>query len=422
MTDLIILSPDPHATPTWADGLATWNLQVCGVAAPENLVSEVRRTAAQAVLCVQAQPDESVFDAAAQLRDHEPRPFLLFTEDDRDAVMARAVDSGVHVYALHSPQPERLAAWIRLATARMRHEQRLRQTARQAEERLAERKLVDRAKGILMDARHMSEGEAFAVLRTLSMTINQRMGWVSQHVIDAAAGAHAINRAGQLRMLSQRLVKLRAFQVVDHDPHAQEDQLQACVEGVEERLGSLWDVLPAEGAAEWTQPLVELWSRLKDTLGQTRHAPELTELDAQAEAFLEQSERLTAALERAGVTPALRVVNLAGRQRMLSQRAAKLALLGRARPNDGALTTTLEATVATFEHTLDELRAMPLSSTELNASMAQADSLWLELRSQLPRTASRQARTALMQASEGLLSPLDRLTHACERSMQVLTG
>jgi AmiR/NasT family two-component response regulator len=421
MTALIILSPDPDATPAWAGDFAAWNLQVCGVTTPDKLLDEVRRTAAQAVLCVQAQPDEGVFDAAALLREHEPRPFLLFTEDDRDTAMARAVDSGVHVYALHSPQPERLAAWIRLATARMHHEQRLRQTARQAEERLAERKLVDRAKGILMDARHMPEAEAFAVLRTLSMTVNQRMGWVSQHVIDAAAGAHAINRAGQLRMLSQRLVKLRAFQVVDRDLQARAEQLQACVDCIEERLDSLSEVLPAEGA-EWTQPLAPLWSRLKDTLAQTRHAPDLTELDAQAEAFLEQSERLTAALERAGVTPALRVVNLAGRQRMLSQRAAKLALLGRARPSDGALATTLEATVATFEHTLDELRAMPLSSTELNTSMAQADSLWHELRSQLPRTASRQARSALMHASEGLLSPLERLTHACERSMQVLTG
>lgn len=421
MTALLILSPDSRATPTWANGFAAWNLRICGVAAPEDLVAEVRRTAAQVVLCVQDQPDDGVFDAAAQLREHEPRPFLLFTEDDRETVMTRAVDSGVHVYALHAPQPERLAAWIRLATARMQHEQRLRQAARQAEERLAERKLVDRAKGILMDARHMSEGEAFAVLRTLSMTVNQRMGWVSQHVIDAAAGAQAINRAGQLRMLSQRLVKLRAFQVVDRDLHAQAEQLQACMDCVEERLSFLCEALPAE-SAEWAQPLAALWSRLKDTLAQTRHAPELTELDAQAEAFLEQSEQLTAALERAGVTPALHVVNLAGRQRMLSQRAAKLALLGRARPHDGTLATTLDTTVASFEHTLDELRAMPLSSAELNASLAEADSLWHELRSQLPRIASRQARAALIHASEDLLGPLDRLTHACERSMQVLTG
>ena len=107
---------------------------------------------------------------------------------------------------------------------------------------------------------------------------------------------------------------------------------------------------------------------------------------------------------------------------MLSQRAAKLALLGRARPHDGTLATTLDTTVASFEHTLDELRAMPLSSAELNASLAEADSLWHELRSQLPRIASRQARAALIHASEDLLGPLDRLTHACERSMQVLTG
>ena len=77
--------------------------------------------------------------------------------------------------------------------------------------RFAERKLVDRAKGILMRARQVSEDEAFRVLRAASMHSNQRVGQVSQHVIDAARFAEAVNRAGQLRMLSQRLVKLYAL-------------------------------------------------------------------------------------------------------------------------------------------------------------------------------------------------------------------
>jgi hypothetical protein len=73
--------------------------------------------------------------------------------------------------------------------------------------RFEERKLVDRAKGILMRARQVSEDEAFRVLRAASMHSNS----VSAGVAAGDRGrrfAEAINRAGSLRMLSQRLVKL----------------------------------------------------------------------------------------------------------------------------------------------------------------------------------------------------------------------
>ena len=66
-----------------------------------------------------------------------------------------------------------------------------------------------------MRARQVSEDEAFAVLRAASMHSNQRVGQVSQQVIAAAHYADAVNRAGKLRMLSQRLVKADALAVLE---------------------------------------------------------------------------------------------------------------------------------------------------------------------------------------------------------------
>jgi hypothetical protein len=73
--------------------------------------------------------------------------------------------------------------------------------------RMDERKWVDRAKGLLMSARGIGEDEAFGLLRGAAMHANLRLGEVSRSVIEAAQWADAINRAGQLRMLSQRLVR-----------------------------------------------------------------------------------------------------------------------------------------------------------------------------------------------------------------------
>ena len=66
-----------------------------------------------------------------------------------------------------------------------------------------------------MRARQVSEEEAFAVLRAASMHSNRRVGQVSQQVIAAAHYADAVNRAGKLRMLSQRLVKAVRSRVLD---------------------------------------------------------------------------------------------------------------------------------------------------------------------------------------------------------------
>src|SRR5258706_96076 len=103
----------------------------------------------------------------------------------------------------------------------------------------ADFKLVDRAKGILMRARQVSEDEAFKVLRMASMHSNQRVGQVSQQVIAAAGIAESVNRAGQLRMLSQRVVKLYALRVADPQRAAHGELLAQSVQRVDASLAAL---------------------------------------------------------------------------------------------------------------------------------------------------------------------------------------
>nr|WP_321983550.1 ANTAR domain-containing protein [uncultured Lichenicoccus sp.] len=99
--------------------------------------------------------------------------------------MAIATTSGVHAYVVAGYSRNRL--------------------------RFDERKLVDRAKGILIGARQLREEEAFRALRGAAMVSKQRIGQVSRVVIDSAHSAEAVNRAGQLRLLSQRIVKFYAL-------------------------------------------------------------------------------------------------------------------------------------------------------------------------------------------------------------------
>ena len=105
---------------------------------------------------------------------------------------------------------ERLRAVLARAQARWQREAALRDRWRALRTRLDERKWVDRAKGLLMSARGIGEDAAFGLLRGAAMHANLRLGELSRSVVEAAQWAEAINRAGQLRMLSQRLVRLAA--------------------------------------------------------------------------------------------------------------------------------------------------------------------------------------------------------------------
>lgn len=127
--------------------------------------------------------------------------------EQHEALAALGVHAWAPIDALDAPS---LAALLARAQARWQREAALRTELDALRTRMDERKWVDRAKGLLMSARGIGEDEAFGLLRGAAMHANLRLGEVSRSVIEAAQWADAINRAGQLRMLSQRLVRVAA--------------------------------------------------------------------------------------------------------------------------------------------------------------------------------------------------------------------
>ena len=432
---LLITCPDTPAHLADARALAA-RLTSAGVvvSGPQPclmLVREVVRLAPEAVLMLAPALDETLQQALTLLASSAARPVLLATAAAPPADLQPWLDLNLVAWLPAAPDAAAVAAALPLARARFARDQAQQQALAGALARLDERKWVDRAKGVLMRAQQLSEDDAFALLRTASMQANLRVGEVSRSLIEAAQAAEAINRAGQLRMLSQRHVKALALRAVARG--RVEDTLAETAQRVERHLDWLarLNLPPAEAAllaatgAAWTalqQTAVPAGGRSTPAV-----AAQLTEADSLAEQLLERADALTGALEAGSGRRHRQVGNVSGRQRMLAQRLAKQALLAGllAGPPAAAHAQAAAQTVHEFESALSTLEQAQLATEPIRAALAQARGQWQRLLDGLRRSDgpdSAAGLAALARESEALVASFDLLTSLYEHSMQVLLG
>ncbi len=142
------------------------------------------------------QPDVIIIDTESPTRDtleqlsfvtrDHPRPIVLFTDDRENATIQAALRAGVSAYVVAGMQRERLQPILDVALARFEQERTLRDELKDAKDRLAERKLIERAKGLLMETKRVSESEAFQMMRKLAMDRNRRLADIARQIIDIA--------------------------------------------------------------------------------------------------------------------------------------------------------------------------------------------------------------------------------------------
>ncbi len=386
------------------------------------MTHDVIANAPDVVIVHENSPDADLFESIARLNSHAPRPVVMFTMDPDAEKIAMAMRSGVHAYVVDGYRQTRLRSVIHLAEARFRHDQVLRKELEQVNQRFAERKLVDRARGILMGARQLREEEAYRALQRAAMHTKQRIGQISQQVIDSARYAEAVNRAGQLRMLSQRLVKLYALTCMgiraSETAGLSVDSLQR-VDGNLELLGR---VVSKATFGDLLDAVLVPWKSLRTVLAAPARIDRVPEVNWLAERLLLRSEQLTANLEIAAFAAALHVINVSGRQRMLSERLAKAALLGVLLKGKTAdpIHRELETTKAELVDGLGYLRNVPLSSAQIGRELDLAEQSWETFQGALLLCDTAAGQDDIAIQSEALLGHFDRITEHFERGMQAL--
>lgn len=155
------------------------------IAEPAALPAALERLAPELLLVDCDQPTPELLTQLGEAQQRQPRAVLMFAEQMAPEQMRAALAAGVSALQLAGLPPQRLGALLQLALARFEHDQSLQRDLRQTQTQLAERKLVERARGILMREQGLDEEAAFQRLRQLAMDGGQTMAAVAARLIDA---------------------------------------------------------------------------------------------------------------------------------------------------------------------------------------------------------------------------------------------
>lgn len=129
-------------------------------------------------------PYTNGLQVAKTLSRIQPLPILLLTAYSQQDLIDKASDLPIHGYLIKPIKPEELSAAIMVAMKRFQDNQALAAKAAKLEETLATRKLVDRAKGVLMDQEGLSEGEAYRLLQRQARESRKSMREVAHAVLN----------------------------------------------------------------------------------------------------------------------------------------------------------------------------------------------------------------------------------------------
>lgn len=159
---------------------------VAHITGVEDLLSMVRKTGADLIVIDRDSPDRDTIEHVCVMTRDDPKPVVLFTDDPDQGKIREAVAAGVSAYVVGGLSPERIRPIVDVALARFEETRTLRQELDQARSNLSERKLIERAKGIVMKLRRVDEQEAYSMLRTMAMERNQRLAVTAENVIAMA--------------------------------------------------------------------------------------------------------------------------------------------------------------------------------------------------------------------------------------------
>jgi response regulator NasT len=184
---IVIVDESPIRATIIEEGLREAGFtQVVRVAEMANLLARVYAVDPDVIIIDLENPSRDVLEQMFQVSRVVKRPVAMFVDQSDSASIRSAVDAGVSAYVVDGLKKERVKHILDMCVLRFKAFTGLQDELDRAKSALADRKVIDRAKGILMKARSVGEEEAYALMRRAAMNENKRIVDIAQSIVTAA--------------------------------------------------------------------------------------------------------------------------------------------------------------------------------------------------------------------------------------------
>jgi len=185
--NIVIVDENPVRAAILEEGLReAGHINVVRIEGTAKLLARIYAIDPDVILIDLENPSRDVLEQMFQVSRIVKRPVAMFVDQADSASIQASVDAGVSAYIVNGLKKERIKSILDLCISRFNAFSRLQSELEQTKSALEERKVIDRAKGILMKAKQLSEEQAYALLRKTAMNENRKIADVAQSVITAA--------------------------------------------------------------------------------------------------------------------------------------------------------------------------------------------------------------------------------------------
>lgn len=184
---VLVVDESPDRAQVLRDALHLAGYEVTAtLSSPIALLKTIDELKPDVIVIDTESPSRDVLEHLVMMSQHTPRPVVMFATDGAPEKIREAVRAGVSAYVVDGLDPARVKTIVEVAVARFEDFQNLRTQLAQANLKLSERKLIERAKGMLMKARGVDEEAAYALLRKGAMDRKLKIAEVAQQLVDSA--------------------------------------------------------------------------------------------------------------------------------------------------------------------------------------------------------------------------------------------
>ena len=152
----------------------------------QDLLAQVARYRPDVVIIDIDLPSRDTLESLRSVQAADPRPMVMFSQDDNGDTIRRAVQAGVSAYVVDGVQAQRVRPILEAAIARFEQHRGLQAELDRTRSQLEDRKKIERAKGIVMMQRGIGEPAAYGLMRKAAMDQNRRLVEIADSIIAAA--------------------------------------------------------------------------------------------------------------------------------------------------------------------------------------------------------------------------------------------